>query len=126
MTKPKKGISERAIEFLEDNGYLSSVRAQMKAEVIKALVELEEAGEIPPSLRINRYTPPDDLNKEAIAYVLEFLNHHKLTNSAICLVNEVNLVAKGQETPQIEKKENEGEFSLLAQKIDGGADDTSK
>jgi hypothetical protein len=115
MAKPRQGISERAIDFLEGNGYLNSVRAEMKAEVIKSLVELEEAGQIPPSLRINRYTPSDDLNKQAIAYVLEFLKFHKLPNSIECLSREVN--------DDIEALPSSGTASLAAQKIGGGNDD---
>jgi hypothetical protein len=109
MSKPRQGISERAVEFLEGNGYLSNVRAEVKAEVIKSLVELEEAGEIPPSLRIDRYTPPDDLNKQAIAYVLEFLKFHKLGHSVECLTREVN--------GDIEALPLSGKFSLVAQNI---------
>jgi hypothetical protein len=52
----RKGISERAVDGLETHGHLMTVRAEMKAEAIKSLVDLEEAGKIPPSLRINRYT----------------------------------------------------------------------
>jgi hypothetical protein len=114
MTRPRQGISERAVDFLENNGYLNSVRAEMKAEVMKSLVELEEAGEIPPSLRISRYTPPDDLNKQAISFVLEFLKFHKLGHSIESLIREVNW-------EPIDELKSEGEFSLLAQKIDEAA-----
>jgi hypothetical protein len=110
MTRARQGISERAVDFLEANGYLNSVRAEMKAEVMKSLVELEEEGQIPPSLRISRYTPPDDLNKQAIAFVLEFLKFHKLNNSVESLVREVNW-------DKIDEITNEGAVSLLAQKI---------
>jgi hypothetical protein len=105
----KKGITDRAIDSLEENGYLSNVRAEMKAEVIKALVELEEAGEIPPSLRISRYTPVDTANKEALGYVLEFLKFHKLDKAAACLANEVN-----GEIPEVG---NSADSSLIAQKV---------
>jgi hypothetical protein len=115
MAKPRQVISERAIDFLENNGYLNSVRAEMKAEVITSLVELEEDGKIPPSLRINRYTPSDDLNKQAIAYVLEFLTFHKLSNSIKCLIREVN--------GDIETLPLSGQSSLVAQKIGGAISD---
>jgi hypothetical protein len=106
----RKGITDRAVDWLEEKGYLMSIRAEMKAEVMKSLVELEEAGEIPPSIRISRFTPTDDINKQAIAYVLEFLTFHKLNHSIICLTNEVN--------DTIETLTNEGEnSSLIAQKI---------
>jgi hypothetical protein len=90
MAQGKKGISERAVERLEEKGYLMSVRAEMKAEVMKCLVEMEEAGEIPSHLRIKRYSPPDELNKEVLGYVLEFLKFHQMTNAVECLVREVN------------------------------------
>jgi hypothetical protein len=105
----RKGISERAVDWLEKIGYLQNVRAEMKAEVMKALVELEEAGEIPPSLRIKRYTPSDDINKQALAYVLEFLNFHGLGKSIACLQNEVNA--------PIESLDSGDGSSLIAQKI---------
>jgi hypothetical protein len=111
MSRPRQGISERAIDFLEGNGYLNSVRAQMKAEVMKSLVQLEEAGEIPPDLRINRYTPSDDLNKQAISYVLEFLKFHELSNSVESLIREVNW-------EPISEVENNGDHSLVAQKLE--------
>jgi hypothetical protein len=75
---------------LEENGYLTSVRAEMKAEVMKCLVEMEEAGEIPPHLRIKRYTPPDEVNAQALGYVLEFLRFHGMTSTVECLVPAVN------------------------------------
>ena len=90
MSRTKKGISERAVERLEEKGYLMSIRAEMKAEVMKCLVEMEEQGEIPRHLRIKRYTPPDEENKLAIAYIAEFMRHHSLTSSLQCLQAEVN------------------------------------
>jgi hypothetical protein len=110
MSRAKKGISERAVERLEEKGYLMSVRAEMKAEVMKCLVEMEEAGEIPPHLRIKRYTPPDEPNQQALGYVLEFLRFHGLTNTAECLIREVNA--------EIEPLGNaEPALSLVAQSI---------
>jgi hypothetical protein len=109
MARAKKGISERAVERLEEKGYLMSVRAEMKAEVMKCLVEMEEAGEIPTNLRIKRYTPPDGENQQALAYVAEFLRCHGLTHSYECLIREVN--------GQIDVPPNGSEMSLLAQAI---------
>lgn len=90
MSRTKKGISERAVERLEEKGYLMSIRAEMKAEVMKCLVEMEEQGEIPRHLRIKRYTPSDDENKQALAYIAEFMRFHGLENSLTCLQAEVN------------------------------------
>lgn len=90
MRQTKKGISERAVERLEEKGYLMSIRAEMKDEVMKALVEMEEQGEIPPNLRIKRYSPTDHENLQALAYVAEFLRFHGLEHSYNCLKNEVN------------------------------------
>ncbi|OHT13565.1 hypothetical protein TRFO_03318 [Tritrichomonas foetus] len=90
MTKARKGISERAVERLEEKGYLMSIRAEMKAEVMKCLVEMEEQGEIPPHLRIKRYTPTDDGDYQALAFIAEFLRFHGLENSLTCLKAEVN------------------------------------
>jgi hypothetical protein len=114
MSRPRQGISERAIDFLESNGYLNSVRAQMKAEVMKSLVELEEAGEIPSDLRINRYTPSDELNQQAISYVLEFLKFHNLNNSVESLIREVNW-------EPIAVVDHNGDHSLIAQKLEPDA-----
>jgi hypothetical protein len=107
----RKGISERAVDWLEKIGYLQHVQADMKSEVMKALVELEELGEIPPSLRIKRYTPSDDLNKQSLAHVLEFLNYHGLKKTIVCLQNEVNC--------RIESLDSGHDSSLIAQKIQG-------
>ena len=90
MNKKKKGISERAIDRLEENGYLMSIRAEMKAEVMKCLVEMEDQDEIPPNLRIKRYTPTSDESMTALAYVEEFMKFHGLENSLTCLKAEVN------------------------------------
>ena len=90
MSRAKKGISERAVERLEEKGYLMSIRAEMKAEVMKCLVEMEEQGEIPRHLRIKRYTPSDDENRQALAYIADFMRFHGLENSLTCLEAEVN------------------------------------
>lgn len=90
MTKARKGISERAVERLEEKGYLMNIRAEMKAEVMKCLVEMEEQGEIPPHLRIKRYTPNEEEDYQALAYIAEFMRFHGLENSLICLKAEVN------------------------------------
>lgn len=90
MTKARKGISERAVERLEEKGYLMTIRAEMKAEVMKCLVEMEEQGEIPPHLRIKRYTPSEEEDFQALAYIAEFMRFHGLENSLTCLKAEVN------------------------------------
>jgi hypothetical protein len=110
MARPKKGISERAVERLEAKGYLMSVRAEMKAEVMKCLVDMEESGEIPPHLRIKRYTPPDEAHSQALGFILEFLRFHQLANTAACLIREVNA--------EIDPPVSSGsELSLVAQAI---------
>ena len=90
MSRKGKGISEQAVERLEEKGYLMNVRAEMKDEVMKCLVEMQDRGEIPPHLRINQYTPPDDENAQALAFVAEFLRYHGLEHSLNCLKAEVN------------------------------------
>jgi hypothetical protein len=57
---------------------------------MKVLVEMEEEGAIPPHLRIKRYTPATNDDKEALALVAEFLRYHGLNHSLTCLTNEVN------------------------------------
>jgi hypothetical protein len=110
MSRVKKGISERAVDWLEEKKYLDIVRAEMKAEVMKCLVEMEEAGEIPPHLRIKRYSPPDDANRQALGYVLEFMRFHQMNNAIQCLIREVN----GEIDPA---PSSDPELSLIAQAI---------
>jgi hypothetical protein len=83
-------MSERAVERLEEKGYLKSIRAEMRSEVLKCLVDMEEEGLIPADLRIKRFSPIEMEDKEALAYVLQFLAHHGLTHTRNCLINEVN------------------------------------
>jgi hypothetical protein len=83
-------MSERAVERLEEKGYLKSIRAEMRAEVLKCLVDMEEEGLIPADLRIKRFSPIDPEDTEALAYVLQFLAHHGMTHTRNCLLNEVN------------------------------------
>jgi hypothetical protein len=90
MTRQKKGISERAVERLEEKGYLMTIRAEMKAEVMKVLVEMEEEGAIPQHLRIKRYSPASSDDTEALALIAEFLRYHGLNHSVTCLLNEVH------------------------------------
>jgi hypothetical protein len=56
MACAKKGFRKHAVERLEEKGYSMSVRAETKAEVMKCLVDMEEAGEILRNLRIKRYS----------------------------------------------------------------------
>ena len=88
--KKGQGISEQAVQRLEDTGYLMNVRAEMKDEVMKCLVEMQEQNEIPSHLRIKQYTPQDDENAQALAYVAEFLRFHNLEHTLNCLKAEVN------------------------------------
>lgn len=104
-----KGLSERAIERLEESGYLMNVRSKMKAEVMKCLNEMEEQGELPPHLRVKRYAPPDQENLNALAFIADFMRFHGLENSLTCLKSEV----KG-EIPNIK---NNGKMSELAAAI---------
>jgi hypothetical protein len=62
MVRAKKGISERAVERLEQKGYLKTVRAEMKAEAMKCLSKGRGWGD----------NPQDEENKQARSYVLEF------------------------------------------------------
>jgi hypothetical protein len=71
---------------------------------------MEEAGEIPPILRIKRYTPPDDTHTRAIGYILEFLRFHELSHTAECLTREANA---GLEVPA----NLHADLSLIAQAI---------
>jgi hypothetical protein len=109
MARAKKGISERAVERLEQKGYLKTVRAEMKAEAMKCLVEMEEAGEIPSHLRIRRYDPQDEENKQALSYVLEFLRFHGMTHTIECFTREI--------AGPIEPRMSDTTFSLLAQEV---------
>jgi hypothetical protein len=90
MTSAKKTMSERAVDRLEEKGYLKNVRAEMRAEVIKCLVDMEEQGEIPPDLRIKRYTPESDELKQILRYIREFLAAHAMKHTLVCLEREVN------------------------------------
>jgi hypothetical protein len=90
MSSAKKTMSERAVERLEEEGYLKTVRAEMRAEVMKCLVEMEEVGDIPPDLRIKRYTPETKEDKQILIFISEFLRFHGLKSTHICLENEIN------------------------------------
>lgn len=119
MTKARKGISERAVDRLEEKGYLMSIRAEMKAEVMKCLVEMEEQGEIPPHLRIKRFTPGDDDDYQALAYIAEFMRFHGLENSLTCLKAEVN-----GEIPTIRNGEKQSELAAAIQAKAQESDDS--
>ena len=82
-------LNEQAASRLEETGYLRGIRAQMKAEVMKSLVDIEEDGELPPTLIVKRYEP-DDPNVNALSYVGEFLRFHGLNATFECLCAEVN------------------------------------
>jgi hypothetical protein len=90
MAGAKKTMSERAVDRLEENGYLKLVRAEMRAEVMECLVELEEKGGIPSEIRIKRYTPETDDVKKILEYIQEYLAANKMTHTLRCLVHEVN------------------------------------
>ncbi|KAH0786941.1 hypothetical protein GPJ56_008939 [Histomonas meleagridis] len=124
MSRRKKGICEKAVDRLEENGYLMSMRAEMKAEVMKCIVEMEDQGEIPPHLRIKRYTPTNDETIQALAYVEEFMKFHGLENSLTCLRAELNAeiptIKSGKNQSKLAEaimyKENDIEFSKSLQK----------
>jgi hypothetical protein len=90
MSSAKKTMSERAVDRLEEKGYLKNVRAEMRAEVMKCLVDMEEQGEIPPDLRIKRYTPESEELKHILALIHEFLRIHAMKHTLTCLEREVN------------------------------------
>jgi hypothetical protein len=86
----KKPMSDRAVERLEEKGYLKNVRSEMRAELLKCLVEMEEQGEIPTDLRVRRYTPETDEEKQLVSLIHEFLRLHVLKNTLSCFENEIN------------------------------------
>jgi hypothetical protein len=90
MASAKKTMSERAVDRLEERGYLKLVRAEMRAEVMECLVDLEEKGAIPSELRIKRYTPESDDVKRNLSYVLEYLRANKMTHTVRCFKHEIN------------------------------------
>ena len=81
-------LNEQAQSRLEETGYLRKIRAEMKAEVMKTLVDIEEDGQLPPTLKVKRYEPDDD-NANALAYVAEFFRFHRLDAAFDCLTAEV-------------------------------------
>ena len=85
-----KPLSEQAVEYLEKQGYLMEIRAEMKDEVMKCLLQLEEKNEIPTHLKIKRYTPESDEDVQALSYIADFLRFHGLEHSYNCLKAEVN------------------------------------
>ena len=90
MKTNSKSLSEQAVQRLEETGYLKKVRAEMKAEVMKCLIEMEKNDELPSHLKIKKFTPPDDDNLDALAYIAEFMKFHGLEHSLTCLQAEVN------------------------------------
>jgi DNA-binding Lrp family transcriptional regulator len=90
MASAKKTMSERAVDRLEEQGYLKKVRAEIRAELMECLVELEEHGQIPVELRIKRYTPEEDKVKEVLGHIHQFLRVHQMENTLTCLSHEVN------------------------------------
>lgn len=88
--KRNSSVSELAVQRLEESGYMNSIRAEMKAEVMKCLVEMEEEGEIPQTLRVKRFTPQDDGDYQSLGLVAEFLRFHHLEHTLECLKAETN------------------------------------
>jgi hypothetical protein len=86
----RQDISARAIERLEEKGFLKHIRAEMKADVLQCLVDMEEAEEIPSKYRIKRFSPTQSDDQEAIKIIYQFLVHHGFTFTAACLKHEVN------------------------------------
>jgi hypothetical protein len=91
MSKAKKSISERAVDRLEEQGFLKHIRAEMKADVMQCLVDMEVAGEIPSELRIKRFSPTEEADENAIKIIHQYLLQHGFTHSLACLKHEVNL-----------------------------------
>jgi hypothetical protein len=87
---PRQDMSARAIERLEQKGFLKHIRAEMKADVMQCLVDMEEAEEIPSKYRIKRFSPTQSDDQEAIKMIHQFLVHHGFTFTAACLKHEVN------------------------------------
>jgi hypothetical protein len=116
MAKSKKGISERAIDRLEERGALKKIRAEMKADVMQCLVDMEEAGEIPSDLRIKRFSPTEEEDKKAIKLIHQYLVHHHFVFSAACLKHEVNWGIPPADV-------NEGRKSDLAERVAAHPDD---
>jgi hypothetical protein len=83
-------MSERAVERLEEKGYLKNVRSELRVEVLKCLIEMEEQGEIPADLRVRRYTPEGDDQKQILVLIHEFLRFHSLKNTLACFEREIN------------------------------------
>jgi len=109
--RSSKGLSEQALQRLEETGYLKSLRAEMKAEVMNTLVKMEENDELPSHLRIKRYTPPSDEYVNCLAYIAEFMKFHGLKHSLECLKAEVN-----GEIPVIRGNDSQSELaSCIAQ-----------
>jgi hypothetical protein len=84
-------ISEKAVERLEDKGYLKNVRAELRAEVMKCLSDMERNHEMPDDIRIKRYSPPTEEAKQVLAYISEFLRFHGLKNTHTCFEREVEV-----------------------------------
>jgi hypothetical protein len=74
----KANLSDRALERLEEKGFLKHIRAEMKAEVLQCLVDMEEAEEIPSKYRIRRFSPTEPEDQAAIKVIYQFLVHHGL------------------------------------------------
>jgi hypothetical protein len=99
-------LNEQAAARLEETGFIRKIRAQMKAEVMRTLTDMEEEGELPKNLKLKRYEP-DDPNANALSYVAQFLRFHGLTATYDCLVSEVD-------GPIITLRGSESEHSELA------------
>lgn len=104
-----KGISEQAVDRLEETGYLMNVRSEMKAEVMKCLVQMEDQGELPPHLRVKRFAPTTEEDANALAYIAEFMKFHGLDHSLECL--------KAETKGEIMNLKSGGSQSELAQAI---------
>lgn len=108
-------LNEQAAAHLEETGFIRKIRAQMKAEVMKTLVDMEEEGELPKNLKLKRYEP-DDPNANALAYVAQFLRFHGLTAAYDCLISEVNGPVMILRSSEIEHSELALAIELYKQK----------
>jgi hypothetical protein len=111
-------MSERAVVRLEEKGYLKSIRAEIRADIFKCLVDLEDEGLIPPDYRIKRFSPTSPEDYQALSYILQFLTHHGLIHTKNCLVNEVN-----GEIPLRAANEAQSDLGRLVLMEDGSDDD---
>ena len=105
----KKVSTEQAIKTLQENGYLNTIKAEMKASVIKSIESLGKKGMLPSSIEVKKFSPNEE-DLKAISYIIDFMRHHKLKSSLFCLEAEL------KEMREPERKSS-GDGSLLAELV---------